>query len=759
VATATTRPVAGVSRVEIDSTELSRREVLQLVGGVGVAGAGAAAGLGALDEAADAETVPVSDDESRRLAERFAPTLYFDARERWFPTDPRPYASDRRGETIVDGFDALDGYTRRFDERGVPPDPTVFYHAVQYVDSPLAVVQFWLYSAFDQFATNFHWHDWEVVHVFVDLETDDPQLYVASAHSRTVPNNEFLDPDRPIPRILPELGSHSSALSVNDRPDSFQRLPTADAVADVTNSVLEAVESIARLPAAYGLPRDEGGQLPYVLPELDGRPLYDHDRLPSIDREAFLDPALTVRSFGELESPPSDLPARETERIFAFEGRDGRAADADPTDATPTSAGANADDDGGGDASFDADASVDYRLVPTAELEGIAAFTGPQLSFEFAVPGFVEDAMAGHVTTAGVPWEQSRYANPAEDVTDPTHRSALADRYEAVGAPRSVEGIVAVVERTVADADAPDGEGVSTTAPAVEAVCLLESDPVAAPTFGDVVARRDVPPGDHRLTVNGPGFAPHSERVSVPRGTDGGGEGGSDSEDGGPVRAGVDGTVALTATEDAVKLRVDADGTDAALTRLAVEDDFGGRLYDAPLDGPDAVYVHREGAYTTEVVDGDGEVGAFRVNPGEEAVATVERPDTGKASLASFLAALFEETGGRVRGESDERGEKTAVDGGTSRSDEPSVPETVSGLARALDAVASAAARASERAAAGDAAGADDRLGDVLTRLDRIADRPPAASGELPAPVAAAVDRRLAEGRKRAEQARAAEKL
>jgi len=125
------------------------------------------------------------------------------------------------------------------------------------------VVQFWFYSVFDQFTTNFHWHDWEVMHVFVDTETDEPQLYVASSHSRNVPNNEFLDPDsETVPRILSELGSHSSTLSVNDVPDRFQRVAVENLLADITNTAIEGVEDLADIPLAYGLPRDEGSTLP-----------------------------------------------------------------------------------------------------------------------------------------------------------------------------------------------------------------------------------------------------------------------------------------------------------------------------------------------------------------------------------------------------------------------------------------------------------------------------------------------------------------
>ena len=138
------------------------------------------------------------------LAARFAPTLYFDTDEQWFPTDPRPYTSRQDGETVVSGFDALNGYHERFTgER--PPNPTVFYNAVGYEDSSLAVVQFWFYSVFDQFTTNFHWHDWEVLHVFVGTglvfahsgrEGDDAE----SAQGRANSNRSSTRPNGPLRR-------------------------------------------------------------------------------------------------------------------------------------------------------------------------------------------------------------------------------------------------------------------------------------------------------------------------------------------------------------------------------------------------------------------------------------------------------------------------------------------------------------------------------------------------------------------------------
>ncbi|WP_324759321.1 hypothetical protein [Haloarcula montana] len=711
---------------------VDRRTVLRTVAGVGGA---ALAGCPGTAPESDGPTVQVTDgggtgtqspdsDPYLDLVRTYAPTLYFDTDERWFPTDPRPYASERDGETIVDGFDALDGYHAE-SEPGEPPAPTVFYNVVEYEDSPLVGLQYWLYSAFDQFTTNFHWHDWEVLHVFVDTDTGEPQLYVASSHSRKVPNNEFLDPEPGrVPRVLSELGSHSSALSVNDVPDQFQRLPTDGGLADITNSALEGIEDVASIPIAYGLPRDEGSRLPYVVPELDGEPLYEHDRLPNVDRAALVPPALTVRSFTDLSEPPGDLPRRENGLVFAHSGRD-------------------------------VSADIDYDLVPTTEIEHITDFTGPQLSFEFSVPEAVEDAIAGHITTTGAPWGQPRYENPAADITEPNHRQALAQRYDAIGDPAPGTVVFGKVAETVASPDAPENSGVRTEPTSYEAVALLESEPEAVPTFGGTAVVRDVPAGEHRLTVNAAGTAPHSERITV-------------EESGGPTVAGVDGQIPLVANADATKVTVDPSQADSELTGLAILDDFAGRLYDAPLTGPDAVYVHSGGAYTTEVRDTDDAVGAFRVNPAVDAASVaIENPSTGKASLARFLAAIASETEADIAAAADiESGDldtDDAVDAVgdvvSGNGDVTGQANAIRGLSQALASVASAAGKAADRAAAGDRAGADNQLRGVSNALEQVGERLSVARSALPDEIGNAADRRLDAATRRAEQARQQSKL
>ncbi|OTF02727.1 hypothetical protein B9G38_14460, partial [Halorubrum sp. SD612] len=482
----------GAERAETGPTEaasgttanrVDRRTVLGALAGAGSAAVAGCSG----SQPEDAATTGLDPDRLDELAARFAPTLYFDAAEPWFPTDPRPYAVEEDGETVVDGFAAFDGYHERYDEAGEPPNPTVFYNGMRYEDSPLAVVQFWFYSAFDQFTANFHWHDWEVLHAFVDLDTGDPQLYVASSHSRSVPNNEFLDPDV-VPRILPELGSHSSTLSVNEIPDGFRRVGEEGLLADITNTTIDTVEDLLGVPIAYGLPRDEGARLPFVVPEYEGEPIYDHPDLPSVTEASLVDGDLTIRSLDALRSPPTDLPLRETGIAYRYGGRSGEDGTADG-DGTGEDGTADADDAALADEV--AESVVEYDLVESADLEDISAFTGPQLSFEFAVPEAVEDAVAGHITTTGVPWEQPRYENPALDVTAGNHRSELAARYDAIAddesfgaeAAGALDSVVARVTRATESDEAPDGEGLTTTGARREASVLTERAPEAGPAL------------------------------------------------------------------------------------------------------------------------------------------------------------------------------------------------------------------------------------------------------------------------------------
>ncbi|WP_128226068.1 VWA domain-containing protein [Halobacteriaceae archaeon SHR40] len=189
------------------------------------------------------------------VAEAFAPEFGYDADEPWYPTDPRNYIDE--GEVEVYGPTALNEYHDGYDpDSDPPPDPTIFYHVVGITgedstplwDQDLIAVQYWRYYVFDQFSVNYHWHDSEKFHIFLDMDSDnpfdfdqiDPILYVASAHGSVGVNNEYLDQDASIEQptgVLSELGAHASAPDVNSLENTFERYGTESSYdSDITNN-------------------------------------------------------------------------------------------------------------------------------------------------------------------------------------------------------------------------------------------------------------------------------------------------------------------------------------------------------------------------------------------------------------------------------------------------------------------------------------------------------------------------------------------
>lgn len=548
-----------------------------------------------------------TDGEVPALVSRYAPDLYFGAAEKWYPTDPRQYVEG----SVVDGFKALDEYSAAFAATGTSPAPTVFYNVAEAADG-IDAIQYWFYSVFDQFTVNFHWHDWELLQVFVDRETGSPLLLSASAHSRKVPNNEFLEPGVSgdhRPGILAEVGSHSSASDVNDVVASFERVVGDDWTSDVTNDFLDVTQDVTA-PFAYGLPRGEGARLPFVMPELDGTWLDQHPSL-SVDREAFIDERLTVGSWHGLTQPPADLPLRKPGLVLAHP-----------------------------DSSTDAD--VTYALEPIEEVQNVVEdFAGEQLSFEFAIPGFLEDQFAGYITSVGIPWEQDRFTDPLDDVTDPAHRqridgttpSGLVNR--VVGRVRHLRNEAdGALGRVTDEAREALGNAVSVSIyslPVEVVVRLASDDPVATVTRSGVFGYLHVEPGEHLLVVNGPGIAPLAE---------------SFVHEGGLLRAGSGGDLTVVSTEDAAWIRGDGRDT-TGIDRVRVVEDYAGVVYDGRPVEEDrfAVAVHRDGRYTVEIVDSNGRPGAYRVGPeafGDDRETVREAVETGKAALAR---TLFDELG------------------------------------------------------------------------------------------------------------------
>ena len=655
----------------------SRRRLLKYATLIGVVGGGVASAwtLSRPDTSSEVSTPPdasPTDDieqpteEVPSLVERYAPDLYFGSHEKWYPTDPRNYRTETDDGPVVDGLLALDEYSATFREEVMPPEPTVFYRTVE-AATGVDAIQYWFYSVFDQFTVNFHWHDWELLQVFIDRETEEPILVSASAHSRAIPNNEVLEPNLTDGRrmgILSEVGSHSSASEVNDIVPSFERFSSSDWSSDVTNDVLHTTANLAA-PFAYGLPRGEGARLPFVMPELEGYRLDEHPEL-SVGPDDFIDEGVTVGSWSGLPSPPQSIPLREPGLVLAAPGSTMK------LDTT-------------------------YSLEPMERVrESVEDFTGPQLSFEFAVPGFIENSIASHITSVEIPWEQERYTNPLDDVTDPSHRqrvdgtlpggltNRVVGRVRQLGSgPSGALGRVTDEARESLD----DVITVSFSELPVEcAVRLASENPEATVTRNGVFGYLHVVPGEHLLVVNGPGYAPLGQRFV---------------HDGGLFQAGSGGELTVVATEEAGWIRGDARDANG-VSHVRVIEDYAGVVYDGrPVeDDRFAVAVHRDGRYTVEVVDADGRPGTYRVGPDtfdDEFEAVRETIETGKAPLATTLLAELEELFGLAR----------TLAGGEDN-------ELLDRLSRAQEEVA-AATRLAER---GNPDAMDDQLSNAVSLLE-----------------------------------------
>jgi hypothetical protein len=331
--------------------------------------------------------------------------------------------------------------------------------------------------------------------------------------------------------------------------------------------------------------------------------------------------------------------------------------------------------------------------------EAVDGFVGPQLSFEFAIPGFLEDQYASHITSVGIPWEQPRYTDPLADVTDPTHRERIDGerpaglRNRVVGRVRQLgAGAGGALDSVSATArEALDGlVDVSLYDLPTEVAVRLASNPEATVTRHGVFGLLGVDAGEHLLTINGPGFEPLAQRFV---------------HDGGLFQAGGDGELTLVATEDAGWIRGDGRST-TGIAHVRVIEEYAGVVYDGrPVeDDRFAVAVHRAGHYTVEIEDRDGRLGAYRITPesfDEAGNAIREAVDTGKRSLITTLVDELRD--GRELAASLADGEDNEILNRLSRAQEE----------------AAAAATAAER---GDARTADRQLSTVRSLLTEALD-------------------------------------
>jgi parallel beta-helix repeat protein len=125
--------------------------------------------------------------------EKYAPNLWFDSDESYYPIDPFFY---------VDDINKITGKTSQLNYLALPEEDkkknrfTVFYHVAETEDETQWVYEYFFYYAYNEMPKiNNHYHDWEAVFVFVNKETGEVVRVVSSAHHWYIPNNEFFNPN------------------------------------------------------------------------------------------------------------------------------------------------------------------------------------------------------------------------------------------------------------------------------------------------------------------------------------------------------------------------------------------------------------------------------------------------------------------------------------------------------------------------------------------------------------------------------------
>lgn len=139
----------------------------------------------------------------------YAPNLWFDSKENYYPTSPFFYTDDisqTSGEKSKNSYLNL-SFAEKMDKS------TIYYHTVD--TGSEIVYEYWFYYAYNDFE-NQHYHDWESVFVFVDKATGKVNKVAASAHEWWIPNNVLDNPGKNHMGILVEDGSHASAIDKDD---------------------------------------------------------------------------------------------------------------------------------------------------------------------------------------------------------------------------------------------------------------------------------------------------------------------------------------------------------------------------------------------------------------------------------------------------------------------------------------------------------------------------------------------------------------
>ncbi len=153
-------------------------------------------------------------------ASNYAPNLWFDSREQYFPTNPLDFYYENGQE--ISGEIAVSKYNQLSVQDKIN-NLTVLYHIED--EGNQWVYQYWFFYVFNdnhRGVKNKHYGDWESVFVFVDKSSGGINKVIGTAHQREIFNTEIYNPETNHIWTYIGEGSHASCVdNINDGSCNF----------------------------------------------------------------------------------------------------------------------------------------------------------------------------------------------------------------------------------------------------------------------------------------------------------------------------------------------------------------------------------------------------------------------------------------------------------------------------------------------------------------------------------------------------------
>ncbi len=160
---------------------------------------------------------PIVKAKSPPPAVSYAPSLWFDADEQYYPTNPLNFYFENDKE--ISGKTAVKRYNQLSLQEKLS-NLTTLYHIQDHDDQ--WVYQYWLFYVFNDFkklTKNKHYGDWESVFVFVDKESKQIVKAIGTAHQRRVFDTEIYEPQNNHIWTYVSNGSHANC--IDEKSDGY----------------------------------------------------------------------------------------------------------------------------------------------------------------------------------------------------------------------------------------------------------------------------------------------------------------------------------------------------------------------------------------------------------------------------------------------------------------------------------------------------------------------------------------------------------